>query len=83
MCMCVCASTCVRICLHMYIYMCVCVIQESFFHWTFGVEEPDFYGAVEVDSGRAILFPPRLPDAYAVWMGKCVQMANLLFHNPA
>ena len=76
---------CMHMCMHMlaYIYMCVCVIQESFFHWTFGVEEPDFYGAVEVDSGRAILFPPRLPDAYAVWMGKCVQMANLLFHSPA
>ncbi|XP_062997408.1 xaa-Pro dipeptidase isoform X2 [Elgaria multicarinata webbii] len=44
--------------------------QESYFHWTFGVIEPDCYGAVEVDSGNAVLFIPRLPESYAVWMGK-------------
>ncbi|WAR13342.1 PEPD-like protein [Mya arenaria] len=44
--------------------------QESYFHWMFGVEESDFYGALEVDTGKAILFPPLLPDEYAVWMGK-------------
>uniref|UniRef100_A0A670K283 Xaa-Pro dipeptidase n=1 Tax=Podarcis muralis TaxID=64176 RepID=A0A670K283_PODMU len=44
--------------------------QESYFHWTFGVTEADCYGAVEVDSGNSILFIPRLPDSYAVWMGK-------------
>ncbi|KAK6184786.1 hypothetical protein SNE40_007181 [Patella caerulea] len=44
--------------------------QESYFHWAFGVEEPDFYGAIDVDSGRAILFPPNLPESYAVWMGR-------------
>lgn len=44
--------------------------QESFFHWAFGVEEPDFFGVIEVDTGRTILFPPRLPEAYAVWMGR-------------
>nr|XP_022338059.1 xaa-Pro dipeptidase-like isoform X2 [Crassostrea virginica] len=47
--------------------------QESYFHWAFGVEEPDFYGAIEVDTGRGILFPPKLPDAYAVWMGKLLE----------
>ncbi|XP_033014565.1 xaa-Pro dipeptidase [Lacerta agilis] len=44
--------------------------QESYFHWTFGVTEADCYGAVEVDSGNAIVFIPRLPESYAVWMGK-------------
>ena len=44
-------------------------MQESYFHWAFGVLEPDFLGAIEVDSARAILFAPRLPPSYAVWMG--------------
>jgi Xaa-Pro dipeptidase len=43
--------------------------QESFFHWAFGVREPDCLGAVAVDSGAATLFIPRLDAAYAVVMG--------------
>lgn len=43
--------------------------QESFFHWTFGVKEPDCLGCVDVATGRATLFIPRLPAAYAVVMG--------------
>ena len=43
--------------------------QESFFHWTFGISEPDFYGAIEVDTGHAVVFAPRLPSEYAVWLG--------------
>eukprot|EP01116_Phalansterium_solitarium_P000848 TRINITY_DN10697_c0_g1_i1.p2 TRINITY_DN10697_c0_g1~~TRINITY_DN10697_c0_g1_i1.p2 ORF type:complete len:505 (-),score=142.57 TRINITY_DN10697_c0_g1_i1:94-1533(-) len=44
--------------------------QESFFHYLFGVKEPGFYGALDIDKKKAILFCPHLPDAYAVWMGK-------------
>jgi len=44
--------------------------QESFFHYLFGVREPDCYGMVEIESGKSVLFIPRLPEAYAVWMGK-------------
>ncbi|KAJ7421542.1 xaa-Pro dipeptidase [Pitangus sulphuratus] len=44
--------------------------QESYFHWTFGVTEAGCFGAVDVDTGRSILFVPQLPESYAVWMGK-------------
>lgn len=44
--------------------------QESYFMWLFGVMEADFYGAIDVDSCESILFMPRLPESYAVWMGE-------------
>ncbi len=44
--------------------------QESFFHWAFGVLEPDHYGAVDVQSGRSIIFIPRLSEDYATVMGR-------------
>uniref|UniRef100_A0AAR2K9H1 Xaa-Pro dipeptidase n=1 Tax=Pygocentrus nattereri TaxID=42514 RepID=A0AAR2K9H1_PYGNA len=44
--------------------------QESFFHWTFGVTEADCYGAVDVDTCKAFLFIPKLPESYATWMGE-------------
>lgn len=44
--------------------------QESFFHWAFGVTEQGCYGAIDVNTGRSILFVPKLPESYAVWMGK-------------
>ena len=44
--------------------------QESFFHWAFGVSEPDCYGVIDIDASKSILFVPRLPEEYAVWMGK-------------
>jgi len=44
--------------------------QESYFHWAFGVKEPDCYGAIEVDTGKSMLFIPELPESYVVWMGK-------------
>ncbi|KAJ0698651.1 putative xaa-Pro dipeptidase [Helianthus annuus] len=43
---------------------------ESYFAYLFGVREPGFYGAIDVDSGKSILFAPRLPAEYAVWMGE-------------
>ena len=44
--------------------------QESYFNYLFGVAEPDWWGMIELGSGRATLFMPRLDAAYAVWMGE-------------
>ena len=35
--------------------------QESFFAYLFGVTEAGFYGAVDMRTGEATLFAPRLP----------------------
>jgi len=43
--------------------------QESYFHWAFGVLEPDFFGAIDVATGRNVLYQPRLDENYAVIMG--------------
>ena len=43
--------------------------QESFFHWAFGVREPDCLGVLSLSTGTATLLIPRLPESYAVVMG--------------
>lgn len=43
--------------------------QESFFFYLFGVEEEDYYGALNLATGETTLFMPRLPSSYAIWLG--------------
>ena len=43
--------------------------QDSYFFYLFGVSEDSWYGSVDLGTGRATLFMPRLPESYAVWMG--------------
>jgi len=44
--------------------------QESYFNYLFGVKEPGFYGAIDLESGQATLFAPRLDQAYEIFCGK-------------
>mmetsp|Transcript_49832 Transcript_49832/g.125276 ORF Transcript_49832/g.125276 Transcript_49832/m.125276 type:complete len:479 (-) Transcript_49832:107-1543(-) len=44
--------------------------QESFFQWAFGVSESGAYGAIDLCNKKSILFIPRLPEEYIIWMGK-------------
>eukprot|EP01006_Ploeotia_vitrea_P046035 TRINITY_DN66989_c9_g3_i1.p2 TRINITY_DN66989_c9_g3~~TRINITY_DN66989_c9_g3_i1.p2 ORF type:complete len:494 (+),score=75.76 TRINITY_DN66989_c9_g3_i1:48-1529(+) len=44
--------------------------NESYFLYLFGVQEPDFYGAIDLSTGKTTLFCPRLPEAYATWLGE-------------
>jgi len=50
--------------------------QESFFHYLFGVTEPDCYGLLNLTTEEAIIFVPRLPAEYAVWMGKILPASH-------
>jgi Xaa-Pro dipeptidase len=55
--------------------------QESFFQYLFGVKEPDCFGAVVLDeAARSLLFVPRLPEHYAVWMGEIKSLAWFAAH---
>lgn len=42
----------------------------------FGVIEPGFFGYVDVTTKKSVLFMPRLPEEYAVWMGKLLTPAD-------
>lgn len=44
--------------------------QESYFHYLFGVKEPDWYGILDLHNQTCILFYPRFPKEYATWMGR-------------
>ena len=44
--------------------------QDSWFNYLFGVKEPQFYGALSLQTKTATLFIPRLPAEYEVWCGK-------------
>lgn len=46
------------------------LLQESFFQWVCGVQEPGSMVALRVRDGRCVVFVPRLPEEYAVWMGR-------------
>ncbi|XP_009605130.1 uncharacterized protein [Nicotiana tomentosiformis] len=50
--------------------------QESYFAYLFGVQEPGFYGAIDIASGKSMLFAPRLPADYAVWMGEIKSLTH-------
>lgn len=50
--------------------------QESYFAYLFGVVEPGFYGAIDVATGKSVLFAPRLPADYAVWLGEIKPLSH-------
>ncbi|KAL6974686.1 Xaa-Pro dipeptidase [Sarracenia purpurea var. burkii] len=63
--------------------------QESYFAYLFGVREPGFFGAIDIATGESILFAPRLPAEYAVWLGEIKPlsyfkeryMVSMVFHT--
>eukprot|EP01102_Stenamoeba_stenopodia_P003164 TRINITY_DN130_c0_g1_i1.p1 TRINITY_DN130_c0_g1~~TRINITY_DN130_c0_g1_i1.p1 ORF type:complete len:485 (+),score=102.13 TRINITY_DN130_c0_g1_i1:143-1456(+) len=43
--------------------------QEPFFRYLFGINEPDCFGALALDSGKSILFVPEVLEAWERWNG--------------
>lgn len=46
--------------------------QESYFNWAFGVKEPEFLGAIDIDTGKTTLLMPRLSPNDQAWVGPLV-----------
>ena len=44
--------------------------QESYFHYLFGVKEPDCAGLIHIATAKSVLFVPELSAEYATFMGK-------------
>eukprot|EP01023_Acetabularia_acetabulum_P004621 TRINITY_DN11960_c0_g2_i7.p1 TRINITY_DN11960_c0_g2~~TRINITY_DN11960_c0_g2_i7.p1 ORF type:complete len:542 (+),score=74.93 TRINITY_DN11960_c0_g2_i7:74-1699(+) len=51
--------------------------QESYFHYLFGVEMEDCFASISMKTGKTVLFVPKLPDEYAVWMGSIKSLTEL------
>jgi len=43
--------------------------QESFFAHLFPINEPNCYGVIDLVTNESLLFVPKQPESYAVWMG--------------
>lgn len=51
--------------------------QESYFFYLFGYNEPDCFGLVEGQTGKSVLFVPKIPESYAVWLGSIPTLAQI------
>lgn len=61
-------------------YKIITIFQEAYFTWACGVREPGCYFALDVKTKKSIVFVPRLPDEYEIWMGKllsCQDYTNM------
>ncbi|KAL4093410.1 hypothetical protein PRIC1_010844 [Phytophthora ramorum] len=54
--------------------------QESFFQYLFGVREPGCAGLVDLSTGSAVLFVPRLNDEWELWCGDRKPLAYFKAH---
>jgi len=52
--------------------------QDSFFNWCFGVEEPGFYGTINISTGSSTLFMP-IPKCSEKW--KMLHIPNPRFYR--
>lgn len=44
------------------------------------MREPDFYGAINIETGKSYLFAPKLPQEYAIWMGELLKPDDFRTH---